>query len=313
MNDLWISIEKTNGILHRTAETKVFQKMLPKHGNQLSIKADNQEAYLHLLNVAGTLVYKVVFSIAEVGEYNPSLALQNSENSFWTVNETEYKIDLKGDKKFSFETFKGLFEDCYFGGVETGCVETTNSFERYIEVESPSAQGYFVLLGKKGWKKEPAIKYKQPRASAILTREVSIKALNKENLIETIENLGNQPIEDTQLRQYPAFYKRKDRVVCIHQETGFIYGLSYSEAKTMGKSVNYFNQIEIEFWSQMVDLDKIPQNYWQLVEKNHFELIDLIERRLRSNGFKYKAPGRKKHEWLSGIGTNKTLTIEQIV
>jgi len=50
----------------------------------------------------------------------------------------------------------------------------------------------------------------------------------------------------------PAYYKTKHRCVCLDEEIGQVYGVSYSWSRPLKKEIAPFGEIEIEFWSRIV-------------------------------------------------------------
>lgn len=304
------------GVINDSKLFRSINNLMGKEDN-LTIEQDTQEGekkYINILKVVNTLCYKVSDSEEELFEFNPTLKMECSKDSFWSVNETEYKIDVYPRDKFSFGHFHAMFENVNIDGFETGEVQCTNSFERYLELQSKDMKDYLVLLGKKGWTKKPAIKFKQKEEGDILTRRVQILELNKKNLIESIEQITKEKYERVQLNKFPAFYKKKDRVVCIDKKRGYIFGVSYSEAKTVTKDSSRFNQIEVEFWSKLINKNESTNINWEDVNISHQELVKAIEETLLKQNFKYKAPGVRKYDWLSQLGkSNKGIKLEQII
>lgn len=304
------------GIIQDIHIVNILEEFLDAKGN-ITLEAVNKEidkTYLNVCKVVNTFCFKISYYPEEMVEFNPTLKLECSEHSFWSVNETEYKIDVKPREIFNFSCFKKIFEEVQIKHFDTGCVQRTNSFERYLELNSNQKKQYLVLLGKKGWPKKPAIKVKKQEQGEILTRKVKILELTEQNLIHSIEELTQSHYKDVEIRKLPAFYKTKDRVVCIDNKRGYIYGLSYSEAKTLSKENQHFNQIEIEFWSQLISKQDPNQFDWENVRLSHEELILAIEAELIKQSFNYNAPGGRKYEWLSQTTkSTRKLRFEDII
>ncbi|MHC1747159.1 MAG: hypothetical protein AB9856_02075 [Cellulosilyticaceae bacterium] len=317
-NDQTIAIRNDNifGIIQNDDLKEIIEELLDEKGNVSLEEATEGAAktYLNVCKVVNTLCYKVSSSPEVMEEFNPTLKLECSEDSFWSVNETEYKIDVNPSKDFSFNHFKQLFEEVTVQHFDMGKIQRTNSFERYLELEARGKKDYLVLLGKKGWAKKPAIKLKKQAQGDILTRTVKILELTKENLINSIEELTQNEYQDVAIRRFPSFYKTKDRVVCIDHKRGYIYGLSYSEAKTLSKDNQCFNQIEIEFWSQLISSNEAKDINWENVRLSHQEIILAIEEQLTNESFDYNAPGGRKYDWLSQTTkSTRRLSLEDIV
>ncbi|GKX65202.1 hypothetical protein [Inconstantimicrobium mannanitabidum] len=304
------------GVINDPKLFLMINSLINKNGNLMLEEYTEQgrKKYINILKVVNTLCYKISDSIETLSEFNPTLKMECSKNSFWSVNETEYKIDVYPTDKFSFSKFNAMFENVNIENFETGAIQCTNSFERYLELQSDNIKDYLVLLGKKGWSKKPAIKFKEKEEGEILTRRVKILELNKENLIESIEQITKENYKNVQIDKLPPFYKRKDRVVCIDQKRGYVFGVSYSEAKTATKDSSMFNQIEVEFWSKLISGNANPNIDWEDVNISHKELIKAIEKTLVKENFKYRAPGGRKYDWLSQLGkSNKGVKLEQII
>lgn len=276
--------------------------------------APEKYRYLNIIKIVNSYCYKLSDKSEDLIEVNPTLELNNSEHSFWSVNETEHKIDVMPVEKFDFRVFSRLFEEQEGTEFSSGEMACTKSFERYLKLRNSQKSSYLVVLGKKNWPKKPAIKYKLDCEGDILTRSVRILELSRENFINSVEHIMGSEYEHVEIRRYPSFYKRKDRVICIDQEKGFVYGLSYSEAKTLRKESDRFNQIEVEFWSGIRSEVSGKNIDWYEVDLSHKSLVSRIESKLEESNFYYKSPGGRKYEWLSAIEKNgRKIKIDDII
>ncbi len=310
------SNEQSYGIINDPKLFLIINSLINKNGN-LTLEEYTEQGnkkYINILKVVNTLCYKVSDLKETLIEFNPTLEMECSNNSFWSVNETEYKIDVYPRERFGFSQFHNMFKNVDIKNFQMGDVECTNSFERYLELQAENRTDYLVLLGKKGWPKKPAIKFKQKEEGDILTRRVKILELNKKNLIQSIEEITKEKYDKVQINRFPPFYKKKDRVVCIDKTRGYIFGVSYSEAKIVTKNNSRFNQIEAEFWSKLINQNEDNDIDWGDVDRSHRELVEAIQHKLINENFEYKSPGGRKYDWLSEVGkSSKAVKLQEIV
>ncbi|WBW94867.1 hypothetical protein [Oceanirhabdus sp. W0125-5] len=310
-----IDIEGSYGIIKdKMLLNYLSGEMLNTRTHYLKVKNENgKELFMNLIKIVNSICYKLSDKIDRLEEYNPTFNLYSSKESFWTVEEIEYKLDVLPKEKFDFKEFKKLFEENNEGNYYSGEIATVNSFERYLNLKTTGKETYLVLLGKKGWKRKQAIKTKKTKIGDILTRTVKITELNKENFVNCVEELTGEEFSNVEMNYMPSFYKRKDRVVCVDKKNGYVFGVSYSQAQTIDKTKSKFNQIEVEFWSRIVADGEPSEFSWDKVKESHFKLIKDIQNKLTKANYTY-VQGEKKYEWLSKLGkTNRRFEIERII
>lgn len=248
------------------------------------------------IEIQGEIVYINADDEDIYNEYNDSLSLISSENSFWITDEIEYKIECPGGFVDSFENKK-------LGRFVFGKKNHQTTYERYYRLDSNNKTDYICILGKKNWKRPMAIKHKIITAGRILTRKVEIVPYSDEIFRNKVESLMEVPYNDVLITQMPVYYKSKDRVVCVDQDIGQVYGVSYSYSVPLSKKLEPLGELEIEYWSRIV---KSGQS--ATVDYESFNiLISLIK-----NIVGGKSPGRTKIEWLeeqSGILQQKIITM----
>lgn len=255
------------------------------------------------INICGTIINSLSGneSAKRLEEFNPSLKLKSSVDSYWEFEEVEYKLDILPTHKFSFLEFKRLFENIDIANYESGEISRETTFERYLSLETVSLRNYIVILGKKNWRKKRALKTKQLISDNILTRRVNICPLSIENFKSELKKLMYVNLEEIKVEFFPAFYKKKERIVFVHKLYGYVFGVSYSEAKTMTHRKSRFNQLEIEYWSKLVETDSDKEIDKEQLKRVHVNLVEEIKTHLRINGF-CTLRGGTKYEWLSCLG-----------
>jgi len=228
-------------------------------------------------------------------EYNPDLTIYSQKNCFWDTTEIEYKIDIQS-QHFDFNSLFNDSSDRFEFG--KSCLKV--SYERYKEIKYRQILTYIVILGKRNWNQKMAIKYKLPKPGNILTRKVIICHYNEENFKQSIMNLTNCTlVSEVEINSFPPFYKHKYRCVCIDKEKGYVFGVSFGDAKLLNKSRMSFKQIEIEFWSKIIDKSSNKcQLYDDDFNKSFQELINLCRKKLDYENIPYHLPGGTKYEWL---------------
>ena len=245
---------------------------------------DHREKGLNLVQVLDVFI-EVPGNLPH-SEYNDTLNIRSSENSFWLNDETEYKIETEDADAIPSEI---SIEGFAFSGKKH-----FTTFERYLKVRHGERETCICILGKKGWKLPMAFKHKEQVAGEILTRRVTIAPY--EEMEAYLEELFHCPFLSLEISRYPAYYKHKQRVICLDETNGQVYGVSYSYSKPLKKSLPPLGEIEIEFWSRIVPEGEIPDPMIDM--DSYLRLIALIENRITGS---YMAPGRTKTEWLNQL------------
>ena len=219
-------------------------------------------------------------------EYNDTLDIRSSKNSFWLNDETEYKIET--------EDTDAIPSDVTLEGFAFSGMKHFTTFERYLKVRHGEQETYICILGKKGWKLPMAFKHKEQVSGDVLTRRVIIAPY--EEMEAYLEKLFQCPFDSLEITRCPAYYKHKQRVICLDETNGQVYGVSHSYSRPLRKDLPPLCEIEIEFWSRIVAEGEIPDPMIDM--ESYHRLIALIENRIKGA---YTAPGRTKTEWLKQL------------
>jgi len=269
--------------------------------NQLWIKKD--DIFLNLVKVVNAYIYILNRKKSEYIEHNPNSKIISSQNCFWTTVEVEYKIDILSKNFCGFSLIKNKTVGQYnFSSIDLGC-----SFERYKILRYKKKSNYLAILGKSNWRKPMAIKYKKRLAGEILTRLVKIIPYNDINFKKAVKEIMGVDYSSVNVINLPAFYQKISRVVCINQKYGFVFGVSYRIAKTLIKEIATFNQIEVEYWSQILKKDKLNKGIEQKnkINQSFICLVSTISNFLKDNNIDYEITGDTKHDWIKKIYQNK--------
>ena len=245
---------------------------------------DHREEGLNLVQVMD--VYIQVPGDLPHHEYNDTLTIRSSRDSFWLNDETEYKIET-----FESDTIP---EKTTIDGFSFSALRHFTTFERYLHVRLGEKETYICILGKNGWKFPMAFKHKTQVEGDILTRRVTIAPV--EEMEAYLEKLFHAPFDALEITRLPAYYKHKKRVICLDEAVGQVYGVSHSLSRPLKKDLPSLGQMEIEFWSRIVPEGEIPEP--MIDPASYDRLIRLMENRLTGD---YTAPGRTKTEWLKQL------------
>jgi len=255
--------------------------------------------FAHITRIANSHVYTLSRSDALHIEYNPTLTLRSSANSFWTVVEIEQKFDLES----RLDAPEDLFSTMILPGFDVGDPTTETTFERYCEATLGTRRAHLVLLGKRGWRRPPAIKYKVRVPGQILSRRVTIEPLEQDRIHGALREMLGPDGDRATLRSLPAYFKRKTRSVCVDTASGCVFGVSYGLATPLSKRVSPFAQAEIEYWSRIVpgsDRDA-RQNDTELMWTSFHRLIQAFSGVLRARGIGFDLASTTKIDWLSSL------------
>lgn len=221
-------------------------------------------------------------------EYNPSLRIISASDSFWETDEIEYKIETTEGELLRNIAGKEI------NRFQFSNINSFTTYERYYRCDYGQQTEWICILGKKNWKKRMAIKHKRKLAGSILKRHVNILPYTQERFVDYIEKLFGVPFAYIRITTLPVYYKKKERLICIDQDIGQLYGVSYSYSKPLQKSLDRLGEIEIEFWSRILPVgDKSEVDY-----NSYDRLIETLEKQLTTQ---YTAPGRTKVEWLNQL------------
>lgn len=272
------------------SDDKVINEL--RSNNAIALYDCKQDAYYNLVFVVNIYIYAISSKIERYCEFNNSTKMISSENSFWITNEIEYKIETS--TPVSLESIIAAEDNKRFFFSK---VTSQTSFERYYKYIQDSHLEYVDILGKKNWKRPMALKHKKLlRTEPILTRTVNLLPYSEKSLNEYVNSLFDisSPISRKKL---DAFYKKKDRAICVDVNKGVVFGVSNSIAAPFSHKRRNLNQIEIEYWSSIIhssDADKMDCNeeidYDSFIELNEWVKDKIV--------MPYKAPGCTKIEWL---------------
>lgn len=220
-------------------------------------------------------------------EINDDLFIEDSKNSFWHTIEYEMKIDIYHNS--IEELLSNLKAELL--EYDSSKIYFLNSFEHCYEATDGNLRVYYVILGKKNFKKKKAIKVKE--INDRLGRKVSILEYSQQNINSFLKSCFSNKFKT---KSYPAFYKKKYRCILVHKINGSVYGLSISKTNFLKKSLQNKVEIEIEYWSNIM-----PVNQSHKFDKENLkemeDILKIIIIYLRKHNIKYKYPGVRKSEW----------------
>jgi hypothetical protein len=277
-----------------------------------SILKNTKNISKSIINICGANISSDTDANEKWIEYNPSLEIQNSKNSFWKSLEIEKKYNLEKDARDLIRHL--VYEKDSHLDFSNSVEDTT--FEHYFKVISSSKVYYFVKLGKKNWKRKVAIKYKKLSSEnfdndLINSRQTMISEYNRTNYIRAINDLLGKDINNHRINSLTPFYKHKSRVVCIDKINGTVWGVSSDISIPLSADKeSLLKQIEIEYWSQLTKKDRYKKNkmYKYMAKKNFKESLSFltryIENLLRKNNIGYQESLQSKSEWID-LATKK--------
>lgn len=272
------------------SDNKIVKEL--KRSKAIALYDCKQGVYFNLVPVVNIYVYVVSNELDSYCEYNASTKILSSENSFWVTNEFEYKIETS--TPVPIESI--IAAECN-GHFCFSKATSQTSFERYYKYIQGSHVEYVDILGKRNWKRPMAFKHKKLLAvEPILARKVNLLPYSERDLDDYMNSLFEISLPISRKMQ-DAFYKKKDRSICIDVNKGIIFGVSSSVATPLSQRRRNLNQIEIEYWSQIIRSSDLEKMYCKKgIDYDSFDdLINWLKDKL---GIPYKAPGCMKIEWL---------------
>lgn len=272
------------------SEDKVVSEL--KSNEAIALYDCKQGVYYNLVFVVNVYIYVVSDEIESFCEYNSSTKIISSTDSFWITNEIEYKIET--DIPISVEAIIAKEpNECFCFSPVT----SQTCFERYYKYIQGSHFEYVDVLGKKNWKRPMALKHKKLiKTEPILTRVVNLLPYSEKNLNKYVNSLFEISLPIS-MRKLDAFYKKKERAICIDVNRGIVFGVSNSNSMPISPKRRNLNQIEIEYWSSIIRSSNVSEMDCsdKVDYESFFELNEWLKNRVV---VPYKAPGCVKIEWL---------------
>ncbi len=276
-----LEITKTNKYGMLTKKEAIFLKSL----DAIALRNPSDNKILNIVYVLDICVYIESNIIEKYQEYNPTLHMISSDNGFWVTDETEYKIETNDGLEVIRRIACSNKDRFIFSHINT-----FSNFERYICYQVNGHKEYIDILGKKNWHIAMGIKHKVKTPGPELTRHVHILSFNM--LEKYVEHLFDTDYNSVMQERLPAYYKTKERCICLDIRTGSLYGVSYSLSKPLKKSIPSLSEIEIEFWSRLI---KENESGVLIDIDSYYKLIKIIESEINDEN---RSPGRTKIEWL---------------
>jgi hypothetical protein len=263
--------------------------------DDIEILNEDEGKWFNFMKIVDDFVYYIGFK-GNIVEYNPDLEMLSTKACRWNFVEMEYKINILSKETNLFHEFN----DVNLSGFSKGKLSTQKTREKfYYNKIFQGEYSFFALLSWSHEKGIDAIKLKSyPQNNVVaISRKTKIIDYNEDNLNLTFEFFNVSSMAD--LEELSEFSKVKKRFIVVDEFYGFIYGLSYSIARTIHKEI--FCQIEIEYWSEVVYDKKECTD----IAKSFLYLIDRIKKYLCSLNICFTEKPIQKIDWLKSISYDR--------